>query len=358
MAFCIPSATSVAANREETQVEHTLLAVDLAKDVFEVAVSRQAGSVDASHRLKRERLVGFFMEQPAATVVMEACGSAHHWARRLTQIGHRVKLLPPGLVRPYRRGNKTDRADAKALLEAFRNQDIREVPVKTVAQQAVGVVHRLRSTWLEARTARLNTVRGLLREHGLFIPPGAERVVPQVRSWIAADDVALAAPVRAMLASACDEILDLERRIAEAGRQLEAIAAQTPGVRLWITIPGIGLLCSTALFAFVGDPGRFRSARHFASYLGLTPRERSSGNRRRLGRISKRGDAYVRHLLIHGARAVLGAARRARQCDRLRTWALDLAARTHFNHATCALANKIARIAWAVSRQQREFVAI
>jgi transposase len=338
-------------------VEDTLLAVDLAKDVFEVAVSRRPGRVDASRRLRRDGFLEFFGQQPPATVVMEACGSAHYWARCLRQLGHRVRLLPASQVRPYRRGNKTDKADAKALLEAFRNQDIREVPVKTVAQQAVGVVHRLRSTWLEARTARLNAVRGLLREHGLFIPPGAERVVPQVRVWIADDGVELAAPVRVLLASACEEILDLERRIAEAGRQLEAIAENAPRVRLWTTIPGIGLLCSTALFAFVGDPARFRSARHFASYLGLTPRERSSGNRRRLGRISKRGDAYVRHLLIHGARALLGAARRARRPDRLRTWALDLAARTHFNKATCALANKIARIAWAVSRQQREYVA-
>jgi transposase len=313
--------------------------------------------VDATRRLKRGRLLEFFVQQQAATIVMEACGSAHYWARRLNQLGHRVKLLPPSQVRPYRRGNKTDKADAKALLEAFRNHDIREVPIKTVAQQSVGVVRRMRSTWIEARTARLNTVRGLLREHGLFIPQGAEHVVPQVRAWIGDDEVDLASPVRAMLASACDEILDLERRIADAGHQLEAIATQTPAIQLWNTIPGIGLLCSTALFAFVGDPRRFRTARHFASYLGLTPREFSSGNQRRLGRISKRGDAYLRHLLVHGARAVLGAARRAKQPDRLRKWALDLAARTHFNKATCALANKIARIVWAVSTHQRQYIA-
>lgn len=287
---------------------------------------------------------------------MEACGSAHYWARRLAQLGHRVKLLPPGQVRPYRRRNKTDQADAKALLEAFRNQDIREVPVKTVAQQSVGVVHRMRSTWTEARTARLNTVRGLLREHGLFIPQGAGHVIPQVRAWIADDAIDLATPVRVMLASACDEILHLEHRIAEAGHQLEAIAEQTPAIQLWNTVPGIGLLFSTALFAFVGDLRRFRTARHFASYLGLTPREYSSGNQRRLGRISKRGDAYLRHLLVHGARAVLGAARRAKHPDRLRKWALELSSRTHFNKATCALANKIARIAWAVSRHQREYI--
>lgn len=338
-------------------MDDTLLAVDLAKDVFEVAVSRQPGRVDATRRLKRDRFFEFFVQQAAASIVMEACGSAHYWARRLTRLGHRVKLLPAGQVRPYRRGNKTDRADAKALLEAFRNHDIREVPIKTVTQQSVGVVHRLRSTWIEARTARLNTVRGLLREHGLFIPQGAEHVVPQVRAWIADDEVDLATPVRAMLASACDEILDLERRIAEAGHQLEAIAAQTPAIQLWNTVPGIGLLCSTALFAFVGDLRRFRTARHFASYLGLTPREFSSGNQRRLGRISKRGDAYLRHLLIHGARAVLGAARRAKHPDRLRKWALELSSRTHFNKATCALANKIARIVWAVSRHQREYIA-
>ena len=216
----------------------------------------------------------------------------------------------------------------------------------------------MRSTWIEARTARLNTVRGLLREHGLFIPQGAEHVVPHVRAWIADDEVDLPSPVRAILASACDEIRDLERTIDEAGHLLEAIATQTPAIQLWITIPGIGLLCATALFAFVGDVHRFRSARHFASYLGLTPREFSSGNRRRLGRISKRGDAYLRHLLVHGARAVLGAARRAKQPDRLRKWALELSTRSHFNKATCALANKIARIVWAVSKHQREYLAI
>lgn len=336
----------------------TLLAVDLAKDVFEIAVSHQPGRVDASRRLKRDRFLDFFAQHPAATVVMEACGSAHYWARRLTGLGHQVKLLPPSQVRPYRRGNKTDKADAKALLEAFRNHDIREVPVKTVAQQAVGVVHRMRSTWIEARTARLNTVRGLLREHGLFIPQGAEHVIPQVRVWIADDEVELATPVRAMLASACDEIVDLEARIDQAAAQLEAVSVQTPLIQLWTSVPGIGLLCSTALFAFVGDPRRFKTARHFASYLGLTPREYSSGQSRRLGRISKRGDAYLRQLLVHGARAVLGAARRAKQPDRLRKWALDLCSRAHFNKATCAVANKIARIVWAVSKQQRQYIAI
>lgn len=339
-------------------MEEMLVAVDLAKDVFEVAVSREAGRVAATRRLPRDRFLAFFDPLPPAVVVMEACGTSHHWARALAALGHQPRLLPPAQVRPYRHRNKTDKADAKALLEAFRNEAIHPVPVKSKAQQSVGLVHRMRSTWLEARTARINTIRGLLREWGLFIPAGSEWVVPQVRSWIADDTVGITPPVRAILASACDEVVELGDRIAAAEAQLAVVARQTPLVRLWLTVPGIGLLTATAIHAFVGDLGRFRSARHFASYLGLTPREHSSGGSRRLGRISKHGDRYLRRLFVHGARALLGAVRRARHPDRLRLWGLALAERSHFNKATCALANKMARLAWAVCRHQTAYLSL
>ncbi|MCM2256500.1 MAG: IS110 family transposase [Vicinamibacteria bacterium] len=338
-------------------MHETLVAVDLAKEVFEVAESREAGRVAATRRLNRDDFLAFFAQLPASTVVMEVCGSSHHWAREISKLGHEVRLLPPARVRPYRHRNKTDKTDAKALLEASRNEEIHPVPVKTLAQQSVGIVHRMRAAWLETRTARINTIRGLLRECGLFMPLGAQHVVPRVQGWITDDEAPLTASVRATLASACDEVVDLEVRIAQAEARLEAVARQTPLVELWLTVPGIGLLTATALYAFVGDLHRFRSARHFASYLGLTPREFSSGPSRRLGRISKRGDAYLRHLFVHGARALLGAAGRARHPDRLRKWALALAERAHFNKATCALANKIARIAWSVSTHQREYLA-
>jgi transposase len=253
-----------------------VIAVDVAKSVFEVAVSDRPGHVSKRDRRNPDRLLAFFLAYPGATVVMEACGSAHYWGRELQKRGHRVVLLSPHHVRPYVRGNKTDRTDAKGILEAYRNAAIQPVPVKSVSQQSLTALHRFRSGWMK-----------------------------------------------------------------------EVLAEQTPAVVWLLTIPGIGLITATALVAFIGDIRRFPSGRHLASYLGLTPREFSSGLKRRLGRISKRGDGYLRTLLIHGARSVLIHARK-QQPDRLRSWANDLAKTRAHNKAAVAVANKLARIVWAV----------
>jgi transposase len=324
------------------------IAVDVAKSVFEVAVSTRPGRVAARHRLTRAQFARFVATQPPATLLMEACGTAHYWGRHAQAHGHRVVLLPPQAVRPYVPRNKTDRADAKGLLEAARNESIHPVPVKSEAQQALTALHRLRSTWLAARTARLNTVRGLLREFGVVIPVGATRVRPTVGALLADVDTTLPVALRPALQSAVEEIGELERRLRAVERQIAALATVTPAVAALRSIPGVGLLTSTALVAFVGDAQRFPTARHFASYLGLTPRERSSGLRRRLGAISKRGDPYLRMLLIHGARSVLCHAKRAAPPRRLQHWALALQQRRGHNPAAVALANKLARIAWAV----------
>lgn len=329
--------------------EHrTVVAVDLAKTVFELAVSRNPGEVAFTRRLSRAAFLAFFEDLPRAIVAMEACGSAHYWAREIQSLGHEVELIPPHLVRPYVTRNKTDRADAKGILEARRNKDIRLVPVKTISQQVVGSIHRFRSGWIGARTAQVNTLRGLLRELGFVIPLGAERVAPTVRLLVEDADSGVPQGLRSMLALACDEIESLDARIREAERELEAISETSPVVARIRSIPGIGLLTGTALAAFVGDVKRFRSGRRFASYLGLTPRERSSGMKQRYGRISKRGDSYLRLLLIHGARSVLGHATRAKSHDSLRAWALSLHKRSKPNKAAVALANKLARIVWAV----------
>jgi len=335
--------------------ENTTVAVDLAKSVFEIAVSRRPGRVSQRHRLSRGALLRFFARQPAATVLLEACGSAHFWAREIERLGHRVVLLPPQHVRRYRPRNKTDRADAKALLEAFRNEEIHPVPVKSPAQQQLAALHRLRSAWLGTRTARINTLRGLLREQGITIPVGARHVVPRAAELAGDADSALSDALRFALFELAQEIRALELRLAELEDRLERLSAATPlAVRLR-SVPGIGLLTATALAGFVGDLRRFPSGRHFASYLGLTPRERSSGAIRRLGAISKRGDVYLRMLLVHGARAVLAAAPQQRQPDRIRKWALELAARVGHNKATVALANKLARYAWAVAARDHDF---
>jgi transposase len=338
-------------------VKDTTIAVDVAKSVFEVAVSEQPGRVNARHRLGRERVLPFFAMQPRATIVMEACGSAHHWGRALDSLGHRVVLLPPHLVRRYVPGNKTDRTDAKGMLEAFRNQDLHPVPVKSIAQQALLTLHRLRSAWLVTRTARLNAVRGVLREFGLVIPVGARHVVPRAANYLEDPDAGLPDALRPALALLLEEIRDLEDRIAALEHQLAALAEQTPVVARLRSIPGVGLLTATALVADVGNIQRFPTPRHFASFLGLTPREHSSGHVRRLGSISKRGDTYLRMLLIHGARAVLAGAK-PRCPDRLRTWAMQLQTLRGHNKATVALANKLARIAWAVWKHGTVYQAV
>jgi transposase len=259
-----------------------------------------------------------------------------------------VILLPARYVAPYRKGNKTDRADAKALLEAYRNEEIHPVPVKTTHQQELTSLHRVRSKWVHQRTATINTIRGLLREFGFFIPVGAKRVVPETRGYIGDPDSDCPKALRELLSKMCDEIALYEGNIRTAEAELERLCREIPIVGQLRTIPGIGLLTATALVAFVGEAQRFKSARHFASYLGLTPKENSSGGKRRLGRISKRGNPYLRHLLIHGARSLLRAATTKSRPDQLRSWALKKATSRGPHKGAAAVANKMARVVWAV----------
>lgn len=338
-------------------MEHTTIAVDLAQSVFQIAISRRPGHVDEEHRFSRERFLSFFAQQPPATIVLEACGSAHHWARQLQPLGHAVRLLPAHDVHRYVRRNKTDRADARALLEANRNTDIHAVPIKTIDIQAVASLHRLRSTWVITRTARLNTIRGLLREFGIVIPVGASRVVPRMRALLAEPTSQLPALLGSPLAAACEEIETLEDQIRTIERQLADVADRMATVPLLQTIPGVGLLTATALVALVGDIHRFASGRHFASFLGLTPKEHSSGSRRRLGAISKQGDVYLRTLLVQAARSVLWRARVAPQPTEFQRWVHGTQQRRGHNIAAVAVANKLARIAWAVWSTQRPFIA-
>ena len=329
-------------------MKSTTIAIDLAKSVFEIGISERVGHVGKRQRLSRSELAPFMANQPAATVVMEACSSAHYWGRQFESFGHEVKLLPPLKVRPYVQGSKTDRSDVKGMLEAWRNSDMHPVPIKTESQQQLTALHRIRAGWVTERTKRINAARGILREFGIVFGQGASALAAHVQQVIEDADSPLAMPLRQLLHELVVEIGQLEDRIQLVEKQLEALAKQTAVVKLLRTIPGIGLLTATALVGFVGDIQRFRSGRHFAAYLGLTPREHSSGLRRRLGRISKNGDVYLRTLLIHGARAVLIAARRQAQPDRLRSWALERWGDLGHNKAAVALANKTARIVWAV----------
>jgi transposase len=336
-------------------MEHTTIAVDLAKSVFQVAVSHRPGHIDEERRLSRDRFVAFFAQRPPATVLLEACGSAHYWARQLQPFGHSVRLLPAHDVRPYVRRNKTDRTDAKGLLEANRNEEIHPVPVKSIEHQAIASLHRLRSTWLATRTARLNTLRGLLREFGIFIPVGAQHVVPRIRALLL-EPTGVPLLLHTTLAAACDEIDVLEANMRAVERQLAAVAAEMADVPLLQTVPGVGLITATALVALVADIRRFPSGRHLASFLGLTPKEDSSALRRRLGAISKQGDVYLRMLITHGARSFLWHAKAATSPTPLQRWALCTEQRRGHNVTAIAIANKLARIIWAVWTHQRPFI--
>jgi transposase len=283
-----------------------IVGVDLAKNVFQICVADAASwRLVESHRLGRVQFERWFINRAVRLVVMEACGSAHHWARWLHSLGIEAVLLPPKHVRAYVKRNKTDAADAAALLEAARCADLHPVRVKSVEQQALQALHRTRSLWQADRTRRINTLRGYCREFGIGIAVGARIGIEQIARVVAEPHSAIPALLRPTMKLLIEEVRLLEARIGALERELSELVRHTPACATLLSIPGIGLLTSTAMVAATaGDVTHFRDARHFASWFGLTPRESSSGERRRLGGISKRGDAYLRTLLTHGARAV------------------------------------------------------
>jgi transposase len=340
-------------------VSTVTIAVDLAKNVFEIAVAGRAGTIKERKRLSRPQFEQFWSTRAPCRVVMEACATSHFWARFLIAGGYEVTLLPPHYVKPYRRRSKTDRADCEAILEADRCAGIHPVAIKSEDQQALVALHRVRSQWIATRTARINGMRALLREFGVAVPLGSKRFMNDLHRLLADKQDRLPERVRRTVLSLWDEVRDLEQRIANMEDELAAVARDEPVIRALMQIPGFGILTATAVFATVADIHGFRNGRQLACWFGLTPREFSSGSRRRLGRISKQGDPYVRMLLIHGARSALNAARRAAQADKqltqLQAWALARAGEMHSNKAAVALANKLARIAWAVWHHEREF---
>ncbi len=333
----------------------TTVAVDLAKSVFQLAVADSHWKIIETHRLTRTQFERWFFNREVRLVIMEACGSAHHWARWLNSMGVEVLLLPPAYVRAYVKRNKTDAADAAALLEAARASDLRPVKVKSVEQQALQGLHRTRSLWMGTRTSRINALRGFCREFGLAVAQGSRVGVEQISRILADPHSPVPELIRGTMKLLVEEIRLLEARIGQLERELTLVARQSPACTTLLSIPGVGLLTATAMVAATsGNVQHFKSARHFASWLGLTPKEHSSGSSRHLGRISKRGDRYLRMLLTHGARSVLRAATLAQQAGRsvdgLRQWAQTVQRRTNHNKAACALANKMARICYATLR--------
>jgi transposase len=336
----------------------TTIGVDLSKSVFQLSLSNSSGRVIERKRLSRTQYERFLVQQSPAEIVMEACATAHHWARTARSHGHDPYLLHAQYVRPYVRRNKTDAADADALLRARRDHDLKPVAVKSTDQQALQGLHRIRQQWVATRRQRITLARGLLAEFGISLPAGAAGIVRRLQ--------AIVEGVPAMLLSALtpvvDEIGELEQRIKQLDRQLTTIAKASPDIQRLMTIPGIGVIIATAMVGSVADIHRFQRARQFAAWLGLTPREYSSGHTRHLGRITRHGDSYLRMLLTHGARsALLLAHRQAAKSDPVLTplqrWVLNVEQRTHHNKATIALANKMARIIWVTWTRAQDYQA-
>ena len=334
-----------------------IIAIDLAKDVFEVAVANAQGRISERQRLTRKALNAFLLAEPPTLVLFEACGTAHFWGRLAEERGHQVKLLPAQYTAPYRRRGKTDRTDVEALLEAHRCNDIKPVPVRSVEQQQIQQLHRIREQWKHTRTQRINGLRGFFRELGFPMPLGAK--VAQRRAREIIEDPAIPAPLKIVFSRMLDEITTLEADMLAVERQLKVLTQANPDIQRLQTIAGVGLLTSTALVAAVGSPQRFPDGKHLSSWLGLTAREHSSGTRRHLGKITKQGDVYLRTLLVHGARSVLTRAktlqRAGRPLPRLYQWACSVEQRAGHNKAACALANKLARICWAVWSRNTDF---
>ena len=282
---------------------------------------------------------------------MEACGSAHFWARELSRLGHQVRLLNPQFVKPYRRGHKNDHNDARAIAEAAAAPQMRFVAPKTVEQQSELVVHRVRALLAEHRKALMNSLRGLLVEFGIVAAQGAGPLREALGAVLEDGENGLSAEAREAFAEGYERLLDMDTRLARYDQRITAMARRNEAAKRLMTLSGVGRITATALLATVGDVAQFTCSREFAAWLGLVPRHFATGGRTRYGRITKRGDVYVRTLLVHGARSALRTAHR--RDDALAHWALSVKDRRGANKAAVALAAKHARIIWALlSRQQ------
>ena len=329
--------------------------VDLAKCIFHVhGVDRREKPV-WRRRLTRERWLKALTErvEPGCEIGMEACAGAHHWAGELQARGYTVKLIAPQFVKPYVKSNKNDRNDAEAICEAMSRPSMRFVEVKGVEQQDIQAVHRIRAELVGQRTAKANQIRGLVAEYGLVAPKQLSHLRRAIAHWLEDAENGLTQRLRRLLAGLREDLAEFDRRVAELDGEIKSIAKSDPVAQRLQQLRGVGPIIATALVAGVGSGEQFAKGRDFAVSLGLTPRQHSTGGKERLLGISKRGDPYLRKLLIHGARAVIRTAQD--KDDRLSVWVMSLVARSHVNVAAVALANKTARVAWAMIRNATEY---
>jgi transposase len=330
-------------------MDRTTYGLDIAKNVMQLHwVDGETGEIERK-KLARAKLSEFFAQRQPARVAMEACGSAHHWARVLGAMGHQVELLPARQVRAFVRSNKDDAADARAIWLAAQHSDIRRAPIKSVEQQAVMSLHRARSHWVSVRTATINMLRSLLYEFGVLLPGGKKAGLNTMSARRAEIDEKLPQATRRLINVQLEALKDVQRSIDRLEVEIAEQQRQCDQARALRAVPGIGVLGATALAATLGDASGWRSGREFAASLGLVPAHSGTGGKTRVGHLSKRGDPYLRTLLIHGARAVIT------QAKVKPAWVEELLQRRPLNVAVVALANKTARTAWALVAHGRAY---
>ena len=331
--------------------DHSLVSIDLAKNVFQVCRFSDDNKVLSNKRISRKKLSQEIAQLSPTTVVMEACYSAHYWGRVFEQYGHTVKLVPAQHVKPFVRGNKNDANDAVAIGEASLRPNMKFVRVKTVEQQDIQSLHKIRERFVSHRTRISNQTRGLLSEYGLVATPGFKALKGLIQKALESD--ALSALFKEEIASIYEELLDLGERLKRVNGKLKGLAEHYPPCRLLMTIPGVGVINATAIYAAIGDGKQFETARDFAVWMGLTPQQYASGTKSFTGKITKRGNRYLRKQLVHGARALMNRTKGKK--DKLSVWTNDIKARRGVHKACVALAHKLARIIWAVLSKGEEY---
>ena len=329
----------------------TIVGLDLAKSVFQVHGADKEGRPVVRKKLRRGQVLAFFAGLSPCLIGLEACASAHYWARELRALGHAVRLIPPQYVRPFVKTNKNDATDAEAICEALMRPTMRFAAVKSAEQQSVLMLHRARDLLVRQRTMLINALRGHCGEFGMVVAQGASKVTILIEMIEDRDDARLPALAREALGSLVEQLRMAQTQILDLEKQLKAWHRTNEASRRLEAIPGVGVITATALVATIGDASQFHSGRQLAAWLGLVPRQYSSGGKARLGRISKRGDGYLRRLLVHGARADLRWSRHRK--ERRSVWQESLLARRPTNVVLVAMANKTARVVWAMPQPRR-----
>lgn len=330
------------------------IGLDLAKQVFQVHGVDFQEKVVLRKQLRRNQVLAYFSKLSPCLIGMEACSSAHYWGRELQKLGHAVKLMAPQFVKPYVKGNKNDANDAEAICEAVARPSMRFVAIKTIEQQDIQAVHRIRTELIRQRTAKVNQIRGLLAEYGIVIVRRVEKLRKELPLLLENAENGLSYDFRSLLQGLQQDLINLDERVSDMDSKIQALAGKNSIAKRLQQIPGIGPITATALLSAIGDGKQFKCGRNLAAWLGLTPRQHSSGGKDCLLGISKRGDAYLRTLLIHGARAVLRFA--GQKEDPRSRWIQSLCNRRNKNIAAVALANKNARIVWALLTKETDFL--